>query len=130
MERAKTERRVEYGKVVTNMEIDVSNVLDKDAVARALADAHRAFVPAISRIVRVVGADETERQEPVKLLEVNPETSASGIVPIAFGPDPPQVPFPSVVIEVTEAEFESIRAGRLPLPDGWRLADQLYPCAA
>jgi hypothetical protein len=34
------------------------------------------------------------------------------------------------VIEVTEAEFENIRTGRLPLPDGWRLGDTLYPGAA
>jgi hypothetical protein len=39
-------------------------------------------------------------------------------VPIAFAPDPPRIPFPSVVIEVTEAEFESIRVGKLSLPDG------------
>jgi hypothetical protein len=51
-------------------------------------------------------------------------------VPIAFAPDPPRIPFPLVVIEVTEAEFESIRVGKLSLPDGWRLGDTLYPSAA
>jgi hypothetical protein len=35
-----------------------------------------------------------------------------------------------VVIEVTETEFESVRAGGLLLPDGWRLGDTLYPSAA
>jgi hypothetical protein len=108
----------------------MSNLLEKGAVARVLADAHRRFEPAIKRIVRVVADEETENREPVKLLEVNPETSTSGIIPIAFGPDPPQIPFPSVVIEVTEAEYESIRSGSLPLPDGWRLGDTLYESAA
>ncbi len=103
---------------------------DKGAVARILADAHRKFEPAISRIFRVIADEEPAPYEPVKLLEVNPETSPSGIVPIAFGPDPPLIPFPSIVIEVTEDEFESIRTGKLPLPDGWRLGDLLYPSAA
>jgi hypothetical protein len=32
-------------------------------------------------------------------------------------------------LEVTEAEFEQITMGTLPLPDGWRLGDTLYPGA-
>lgn len=103
---------------------------DKGEVAKALAEAHRKIEPGINRIVRVIADQEQASDEPVKLLEVNPDTSPSGIVPIAFGPDPPRIPFPSVVIEVTEAEFENIRTGRLPLPDGWRLGDTLYPGAA
>ncbi len=103
---------------------------DKSVAAMALADAHRKFEPAIKSIIRVVASEESAAHEPVKLLEVNPHTSPSGIVPIAFGPDPPQIPFPSVVIEVTESEFENIRTGKLPLPDGWRLGETLYPRAA
>lgn len=92
-----------------------------------LADAHRRVEPAISRIIRVVGEREQDEGDPVKLLEVNPDTSPSGIVPIAFGPDPPRTPFSLVVIEVTETEFEQIRKGDLPLPSGWRLDAELYP---
>ncbi len=103
---------------------------DKGAVAKALADAHLKFDPAISRIIRVVTDEEAASHEPVKLLEVNPQTPQSGIVPIAFGPDPPKVPFPSVIIEVTEEEYEKIRSGSLPLPAGWRLAEILYERAA
>ena len=103
---------------------------DKGEIAKLLAQAHREYEPAITRIIRVVDDREHVSDEPVKLLEVNPDTSPSGIVPIAFGPDPPRIPFPSVVIEVTEAEFESIREGRMGLPDGWRLGDTLYQRAA
>jgi len=103
---------------------------DKGEIARLLADAHREYEPAITRIIRVVADKEQALDEPVKLLEVNPDTSPSGIVPIAFGPDPPRIPFASVIIEVTEGEFESIRAGGLVLPDGWRLGDTLYQSAA
>ncbi len=91
-----------------------------------LADAHREIEPAISRIFRVISDREQDTDEPVKLLEVNPDTSPSGIFPIAFSADPPRVPFPLVVIEVTEGEFEKINEGSLPLPDGWRLGEPLY----
>lgn len=106
--------------------IGILNKPDKSQVARMLADAHREIEPAINRIFRVISDREQDADEPVKLLEVNPDTSPSGIVPIAFGADPPRVPFPSVVIEVTEGEFEEIKAKILPLPDGWRLGEPLY----
>jgi hypothetical protein len=110
--------------------IRMPNVPDKTEIARKLAGAHRKVEPGISRILRVIADREQDAGEPVKLLEVNPDTSPSGIVPIAFSADPPQIPFPSVVIEVTESEFEKIRAGTLALPDGWRLGDELYPATA
>jgi hypothetical protein len=103
---------------------------DKSEIARTLAAAHRNFEPSISRIIHVVADREFDTAEPVKLLEVNPDTSESGILPIMFGADPPQIPFPSVVIEVTEGEYEAIRAGSLHLPDGWSLGDTLYPAVA
>jgi hypothetical protein len=106
------------------------NGADRSRIARALADAHRESEPAISRIIQVVAEEEDSTEEPVKLLEINPETSPSGIIPIAFGPNPPEYPFPSVIIEVTEAEFESIQSGRMHLPAGWRLGETLYPSAA
>lgn len=100
---------------------------DKNRTAKILADAHRSFDPGIIRIIRLIADSEQDSNEPVKLLEVNPDTSPSGIFPIAFGPNPPKVPFPSVVIEVTEGEFEKINAGRMHLPDGWRLGETLFP---
>lgn len=103
---------------------------EKNVIARLLADAHREVEPTISRIVRLLSDREDESREPVKLLEVNPATSPSGIFPIAFTADPPRVPYPSVVVEVTEKEFEQINAGALRLPEGWWLGDILYPGAA
>ena len=100
---------------------------DKNEIAKLLAQAHREMEPSINRIVRLVADQEDEDREPVKLLEVNTATSPSGILPIAFGPDPPRVPYPSVIVDVTEAEFEEIKKGVLPLPSGWRLTDTLYP---
>jgi hypothetical protein len=102
---------------------------NKAETAKILADAHRRIEPTISRIIRLI-AEQEQETEPIKLLEVNPETSPAGVLPIVFGAAPPQVPFPSVIVEVTEEEFEDIRAGRLSLPQGWRLGDELYPNAA
>ena len=103
------------------------NMQDKSEIAKVLADAHRRFEPGITRIIRVVADREDDPTEPVKLLEVNPDTLPSGIVPIAFGPDPPDIPFASVIIDVTEGEYEDIRKGILTLPEGWQTGDTLYP---
>jgi hypothetical protein len=105
-------------------------MLDKREIARTIADVHRNYEPSISRIIHLVADRDSNEAEPVKLLEVNPETSESGILPIFFGSDPPHIPFSSVVIEVTEKEFEAICAGSLRLPEGWSLGDTLYPAAA
>lgn len=99
---------------------------EKDDVARLLASAHREAEPEIIRIVRLVSANEHEAREPVKLLEVNPATSPSGVLPIAFAPDPPGIPFPSVVVEVTPEEYGRIAEGQLPLPRDWKLGATLY----
>ncbi len=63
---------------------------EKNEIAKLLAEAHRAMEPAINRIVRLVADREDEVRESVKLLEVNPATSPSGIFPIAFTADPPR----------------------------------------
>ncbi|EYF06106.1 hypothetical protein [Chondromyces apiculatus] len=103
---------------------------DKEEIARLLAEAHREVEPTINRVIRLLTDREEEQREPVKLLEVNPATSPSGILPIAFSDDPPRLPYPSVTVEVTEGEYERTLEGSLPLPAGWRLGNTLYPPAA
>ena len=101
--------------------------LEKERIAKVLAHAHHEAEPRISRIVRLVADAEQDGNEPIKLLEVNPDTPPSGIFPIVFGAAPPEIPFPSVIVEVTEHEFEEISSGVMPLPDGWKLGETLYP---
>jgi hypothetical protein len=102
---------------------------DKDDIALVLARAHYSLEPTITRIMRLVGPNEADGSEPIKLLEVNPATSPSGIWPIAFTPNPPEVPYGSVVIEVTQDEYNAILNHSLDLPSGWSLGDELYVAA-
>jgi hypothetical protein len=98
---------------------------NKNEVARRLADAYRQVEPSIVSIVRIEGPSEESPAEPVKLLEVNPDTPPAGIVPVSFGSDG-QVPFASIVVEVTPEEFEMLQRHQLELPTGWRLGETLY----
>lgn len=102
---------------------------DKDRTAYEIAKAHQEMEPSISRIFRLMAKREDDEREPLKLLEVNPATSPSGVVPIAFGASPPEMPYPLVIVEVTEAEYQAILSDTLELPEGWYLDTQLFPDA-
>lgn len=99
----------------------------KDEIAEKLAMAHFQSDPGIVKIVRLRVNEEQEARahEPIKLLEVDENTVPSGIQPVYFGPNAASgILFPSVVIDVTPAEFDRIVSGELKLPDGWRQADE------
>lgn len=75
---------------------------------------------------QVVQTEETCAGETIRLLEVNENTIPSGIAPIQFGPAPASgIHFPSVIVEVTPAEFEQIKAKQLSLPEGWELGERI-----
>jgi hypothetical protein len=104
-------------------------VSDKDEVAKNLAHKHYDIEPGITRIFKLRDKPELEglSSSPIKLLEINVDTVASGIMPLYFGPVPASgIPYPSVIVEVTPDEFERIKAQELKLPDGWTL-DEEYP---
>ncbi len=98
----------------------------KDAVARLLAESHYRVDPAIERIVRLVSPlEEDSPSEPIKLLEVNQDTSMSGILPVYFGAHADSgISFPSIIVEVRPEEFARIEGGELALPHGWRPGEQ------
>jgi hypothetical protein len=99
---------------------------DKDAIARDLARFHHESEPEIVSIYRILSLSEDDPREPVKLLEVNPETAPAGFVPIAFGRSE-DVPHPWVIVEITPLEFEKL--GELNWPQGWTLGEKLYETA-
>lgn len=92
----------------------------KDGVMKRLIDAHFDIEPDIDLIVEMVGEDD--RDESIKLLEVNSSTTMDGIRPIHFGEDTSHgIYFPSVIVEVTPDEFKRLESGKLALPHRWRL---------
>jgi hypothetical protein len=99
----------------------------KDEAAKELADWHFGIEPELTRVIRFVADNEDAPGEPIKLLEVNAATVATGSVePFAFAPSA-SVPFPTAIAEVTPEEFERIKRNELPLPRGWSLAkSQLF----
>lgn len=104
----------------------------KEDAVHKLAQIHYEVEEGLREVYRIVGpADaETRPEEPIKLLEVNEYTPASGIMPLGFRPRPKiGIAFPSVIVEVTPEEFGRIRSNSLPLPHGWAVGG-LIPRAA
>ena len=100
----------------------------KDGVAYRLARAHFLVEPGIERIFRVLSSAtrEADPGEPVKLLELNRQTTADGIRPIFFGPHTGSgIFYPSVIIEITPEEFDAIAGGALAMPDDWHIGPEI-----
>jgi len=97
----------------------------KDETATDLARYHFEVEPTVRRVVRVRSSNEDSEEEPIKLLEVNSATVPAGIVPVKFGATD-AVPFASVIIEITDQEYDQLLGEILSLPNGWRLAETLF----
>jgi len=96
-------------------------VHEKDKVAANLIAWHFRIEAELHAIYRIVSADENAVGEPIKLLEVNAASVDTGrVVPFAFGAAG-DITYPSVVAEVTPAEMDAIREGKIALPAGWSL---------
>ena len=93
----------------------------KDEAARELVEWHFGVEPELKQVFRIVAENENAPGEPIKLLEVNAATVATGSVePYAFAPSA-SVPFPTVIAEITPEELDCIRRGDIKLPEGWSL---------
>jgi hypothetical protein len=95
--------------------------MDKDEIARSLIEWHFRIERALRVIYRVLADRENAPDEPIKLLEVNEATIRTGSVE-AFGFAPTEeVPFPTVIAEITERDLQEVLDGRMELPEGWEL---------
>jgi hypothetical protein len=95
---------------------------DKDRAARDLIQHHFAVEPELRAVYRILSANETSPEEPIKLLEVNAATVATGSVEV-FGFAPSKsTPFSVMIAEVTPEELEQLKANPLAMPQGWSLA--------
>jgi hypothetical protein len=108
--------------------LDQAVVDDKSQVARELAKKHYQAEAGLQSVFRLTGSAEVELRpiEPIKLLEVNTNTVASGVLPVQFGPAPASgIPYPSIIVEVSPEEFEKIKAKELMLPKGWQVGEEM-----
>lgn len=97
-------------------------VLDKDQATRDLVEHHFAIQPELNVVYRIVNDNEASPDEPIKLLEVNAATLATGSVEVfGFGPSR-DLPFSVQIAEVTPSELERFRGSPQSLPRGWDLS--------
>ena len=93
---------------------------DRDNVVEALIRWHFEVEPELLRVYRVLSSHEDDPAEPIKLVEVNRGTIATGRFE-AFGFAPTKdVPFPTLIAEVTPEELAELVL-RGDLPKGWNL---------
>lgn len=93
----------------------------KDQVARELAESHFLVEPSLKCVYWIVSENEGEN-EPIKLLEVNADTVATGSVEVFTFAPTKDVPYATAIAEVTPEEFERLKKNELKLPRGWSLA--------
>lgn len=99
--------------------------VSKDEAAQTIADYHRAAEDSILLIARYKSVADEPDTEPIRLLEVNEDTHAGGVVPVHFGPTH-DTPYSVVVIEITPQEYRGLVDGEMRLPESWRLKKVLY----
>lgn len=103
-------------------------MIDRNDQSRRLAAVHFDLEDGITQIFRLVVAGEAEARpdEPIKLLEVNQNTIAAGIMPLQFAPAPDAgFHAPSIIVEVTPQEFDQLRRSELSLPAGWSIGEEI-----
>lgn len=97
----------------------------KDQVARELVELHFRVEPYLQEVWRILSDDEASPTEPIKLIEVNVATVATGrVTPFAFG-STPDVPFPVVIAEVTPDELAAAKDDPRLLPPGWHFENAI-----
>lgn len=94
----------------------------KDAAARRLIEWHFSVEPELREVYRILMDNEGSHEEPIRLLEVNAATVPTGNVePFAFSPTR-EIPFRTIIAEITPEELDSFRAHPEALPNGWNLS--------
>jgi hypothetical protein len=94
----------------------------KDAAASRLIQWHFRVEPELREVYRIVVDNEGSQEEPIRLLEVNGATVSTGsIEPFGFSPTE-EIPFRTVIAEITPEELEAVRSNPETLPEGWSLS--------
>jgi hypothetical protein len=64
---------------------------------------------------------KSETTPKIRLLEINPETPATGMVQSFYFPPSADVSYPLIIAEVTPEEWQKILQNEIDLPEGWSL---------
>jgi len=101
----------------------------REEAAQELIDWHFQSDPEITEVYRFIAPNEEEAHEPIKLVEVTPETLATGRVDTFSFRDTADFPYRLTIATITPEELKKIRSGQIELPRGWNLssAQQLTP---
>lgn len=100
----------------------------KDQCAEELVEWHYQVDSGMTRAIRLFAPNEDDPREPIKFLEVSPDTPASGnVMTFTFGPTD-DIPYSMRIATITPEEMEQVERGEIPLPEGWDLDHSfVYP---
>ncbi len=91
----------------------------KEEVIPELMEWHFQVDPEMVKAYRFLSPNEDDPKEPIKFLEVSPDTPASGsVMTFTFGRTK-EVPYLTTIATITPEEAEQVQRGEIPLPAGW-----------
>jgi hypothetical protein len=97
----------------------------KDETTQELAGYHFLLDASMTTIYRIMSSREEDANEPIKLLEVTPNSSETGAVDaFLFTPDE-DIEYWTAIALVTPDELNLIRSNKLELPDDWDFSTAL-----
>ena len=92
--------------------------MDRETAAKSVARSHFEIEPQLRQVVWVTSGPPDE----IRLVEVNPDSiRTSEFIPLRFR-QTHDIPFFTVVAEVTPDEWEEICSGKIATPDDWDLS--------
>ena len=102
--------------------------ITKEEAVLELVEWHYEIDPNMTEVIRLLSENENDPKEPIKFLEVSPDTPASGtVMTFTFG-GTEESPYHMRIAVVTPEEMEQVRRGEIPMPDGWDLENsKVYP---
>ena len=102
--------------------------LTREEAVRELVEWHYEVDPNMTEVIRLFSENEDDPKEPIKFLEVSPDTVASGNVMTFTFRGTEDAPYNMRIATVTPDEMEQVRRGEMPLPKEWNLDNSvIYP---
>jgi len=85
--------------------------------AEDLIQEHFELEPSLEQVIWV----NSDKPAEIRLLEINPETPATGAVLSFYFPPYKNFPYATKMAEITPEEWQKIMRHEIPLPNGWTL---------